>query len=65
MTIKRNKSFGTNWYFKNPAYAFYPTYGLMRPNRRRARPTAAAARGEHSRRQAASPHSRTQLQPLK
>lgn len=59
MTIKRNKSFGTNWYFKNPAYAFYPTYGLMRPNRRRSRPPP-ATRGEHPRRHTPSTHSRSQ-----
>uniref|UniRef100_A0A914X3A2 Uncharacterized protein n=1 Tax=Plectus sambesii TaxID=2011161 RepID=A0A914X3A2_9BILA len=63
MTIKRNKSFGTNWYFKNPAYAFYPTYGLMRPNRRRAR-AAAATRGEHQRRHTSAAHCRSQQQPL-
>ncbi len=43
-SVIRNKSFITNWYFKNPAYAFYPTYGrLMRPNRKRRAVIAAAA----------------------
>jgi hypothetical protein len=65
MTIKRNKSFGTNWYFKNPAYAFYPTYGLMRPNRRRTRAAPATPRSEHPRRQTTpAAHWRSQ-QPIK
>jgi hypothetical protein len=34
MTVRRKKSFGTNWYFRNPAYAFYPTYGIMRTYKR-------------------------------